>query len=126
MPVINACLARRFLMSICETHLSTSQFLQYVGDVWFLFTSKNAVKQCSVIKVTKAPLSIRGFRLYTLIMLTISVIKLYQYWVWFRIKTAMDLIALNKGLIAKSKEGISLIVFDFCLEDFRTSGNTCI
>ena len=27
---------------------------------------------------------------------------------WFRIKTAMDWIALNKGLIAQSKEGISL------------------
>ena len=42
----------------------------------------------------------------------------------------MDLTARNKGLIAQSKEVISLylffthfIAFDHCLEDFRTSGN---
>ena len=61
MYVINACLARHFLKSICETYINFTQFLQHVGHVWLLFTSKNAVKQCLVIKVTKAPLYIRGF-----------------------------------------------------------------
>ena len=63
-----------------------------------------------------------GFNRTHLIMLTISVITagqlskqliidvimLYRYWVWFRIKTTMDLIAISKGLIAQSKEAISL------------------
>ena len=41
----------------------------------------------------------------------------------FVLKQWMDLILLNKRLIAQSKEVISLIVFDDCLEDFRTSVN---
>ena len=56
MPVLHAVFSSLFVK-----HINFTQFLQHVGHVWLLFTAKNAVKQYSVIKVTKAPLCIRGF-----------------------------------------------------------------
>ena len=69
MPVLRAVSSSLFVK-----HVNLTQFLQHVGCVWLLFTSKNAVKQCSVIKVTKTPLCTRGY----LIVLTISVITAGQ------------------------------------------------
>ena len=74
MSVINACLVRRFLKSICETHINFTQFLQHVGHVWLLFTSKNAVK----LKYKRRRYVFMGFNLTHLIMLTISVIAAGQ------------------------------------------------
>ena len=59
MPVLHAVSSSLFVKLINFT-----QFLQHVCHVWLLFTWKNAVKQCSIIKVTKALLCIHGFKSY--------------------------------------------------------------
>ena len=65
-------------VNLWNTLINFTQFLQLVGHVWLLFTLKNTVKQCSIIKVTKVPLCIRGFNRTHLIMFTISVITAGQ------------------------------------------------
>ena len=74
MSVINARLARRFLKSICETHINFTQFFQHVGHVWLLFTSKNAVR----VKYKRRRYVFVGFNRTHLIVLTISVIAAGQ------------------------------------------------
>ena len=61
MSVINACLARRFLKSICETHLSTSYNFSSTSVTFDCCLHQRTPLNCSVIKVTKAALCIRGF-----------------------------------------------------------------
>ena len=74
MSVINACLARRFLKSICKTHINFRQFLQHVGHVLLLFTSKNDVR----VKYKRRRYVFVGFNRTHLIMLTINVIAAGQ------------------------------------------------
>ena len=74
MSAINACLARRFLKSICETHINFTQFLKRVGHFRLLFTSKNTVK----LKYKGHRYVFVGFNRTHLIMLTISVIAAGQ------------------------------------------------
>ena len=61
MSVINACLARHFRKFICETHLSTSYNFSSTSVTFDCCLHQRTLLNCSVIKVTKAPLCIRGF-----------------------------------------------------------------
>ena len=84
-----------------NTLTNFTQFLQHVGHIWLLFTSKNAVKQCSVIKVTKAPLCIRGFNCTHLIMLTISVITTGQLNVNSWLSMSLRFIGIEYDFVSK-------------------------
>ena len=111
MSVINACLGLYFLKSVWETLINFTQFLQHVGNIWLLFTSKNAVK----LKYKRRRYVFVGFNRTHLIMLTISVIAAGQLNVnsWLSmllrfIGIEYDCIKITMDLIALSKEGISL------------------
>ena len=73
MSVINACFARRFLKSICDTHLSTlDKFLQHVGNICCLY-------QRTPLKLQMCCYVSMGFNRTHLFVLTIRVITLGQY-----------------------------------------------
>ena len=80
-----------------------------------LFTSKNAVKPCSVIKITNAPLCTHVLTVCVIIAGQLNVnswlsmsLRFIGIECDFMSKQWMDLIALNKGLIAQSKEVLTL------------------
>ena len=97
MSVINACLARRFLKSICETHINFTQFLQHVGHIWLLFTSKNAVK----LKYKRRRYVFVGLNRTHLIMLTISVIAEGQLNVTSWLSMSLRFIGIEFDFISK-------------------------
>ena len=116
--VINACFARCFFKSICDL----TQFLQHVGYICCLHQRMqlNCVQSLKLQMRRYVPM---GFIRKHLIVLTICVIIGGQLNVnsWlsmslrfigiecdFVSKQWMDLIALNKGLIAQSKEVLTL------------------
>ena len=97
MSVINTCLARRFLKSICETHINFTLFLQHVGHVWLLFTSKNAVK----LKCKRRRYVFVGFNRTLLIMLTISVIAAGQLNVNSWLSMSLRFIGIEYDFVSK-------------------------
>ena len=120
--VINACFAHRFLKHLKYTFINLTQFLQHVGNICCLH-QRTPLKRVQSLKLQRCRYVPMGFNRAHLIVLTISVITTDQLNVksWllmllrfisiecdFVSKQWMDLIALNKGLIAQSKEVISL------------------
>ena len=63
--VINAVLHAVSSRSLFVIHTYQLDTVSPARRLRLLFTSKNAIKPCSVIKITNAPLCTHGFYLYT-------------------------------------------------------------